>query len=41
MIANTSVSNPHAFYADPDPVKILNGDPDPTQRKFKGSFIKV
>jgi hypothetical protein len=26
----TSVSDPHLFYADPDPAFLLNADPDPT-----------
>jgi hypothetical protein len=27
-----SVSDPHRFYADPDPAFLLNADPDPTCR---------
>jgi hypothetical protein len=39
-ILPNNVLDPHAFYADLDPdlVKNLNAYPDPTRKKWKGSF---
>jgi hypothetical protein len=32
FLSGDSVSDPHRFYADPDPAFLLNADPDPTCR---------
>jgi hypothetical protein len=35
-----NVSDPLAFYADPDPVKILNAEPDPARGKIFNIFYR-
>jgi hypothetical protein len=44
-LPGTSVSDLHAFYVDPNPVKNLSADPDtdqdPAHRKCKGSFRDI
>ena len=43
MNITSSDVDSHLFYADPDPQKLMNADPDPGQKnhqiEFKPSFI--